>query len=439
MRLQIEKVVYGGAGLAHQAEAGKAVFVPFTLPGEIVEAELSVEKDAYGGAELVRVIEASSDRVAPGCVHFGACGGCQLQHAEYSAQMRMKAGILRESLERVGLVELPEVQSHGDAFWGYRNRIRLRIAEMDGALRLGYNRRGSNEFLPIQECPIAAPLLWRAASALLKLAETDKGAERWLRGAVEIEFFSNGDETKLQMTLFVRGALSADLKGLCERLRVVVPELVGAGVSILAKESALRSRRTERPAAGASWGAEGLLYRAAGADYWVSRGGFFQVNRFLIDTMVRLVTEGREGRLAWDLYAGVGLFSKALAKAFERVVGVEGSETAAADLAGTLKGPRTQAICASTVDFLRHTVIQRERPEVVVMDPPRAGLGADVCELLVRLKAAELVYVSCDPVTLARDLKVLVDGGYALVELHLVDMFPQTFHQETVVVLRRGA
>jgi 23S rRNA (uracil1939-C5)-methyltransferase len=161
------------------------------------------------------------------------------------------------------------------------------------------------------------------------------------------------------------------------------------------------------------------------------------VNRSLIDTMVRVVTAGRSGDLAWDLYAGVGLFSRVLAKSFARVVAVEGSETAAADLAQASKSTGIRAVCASTADFLREAVVQRERPQLVVMDPPRAGVGAEVCALLARLKAEEMVYVSCDPVTFSRDLRAMVDSGYTLVQLHLVDMFPQTFHLETVAVLRR--
>jgi 23S rRNA (uracil1939-C5)-methyltransferase len=440
MRLQIEKLVYGGAGLAYQSDgtdAGKAVFVPFTLPGEVVEAALSVDKSGYQEASLVSVIEASSERVAAGCRHFGECGGCQLQHAAYRAQVLMKTEILRETLERARLGSLPEVQVHTGEPWGYRNRVRWRVAVVDGAIRLGYNRRGGNDFLAINECPIAAPLLWRAASALLQLAESDAAAARWLRAAVEVEFFTNADETRLQMTVFVRKALSAGFDDLCGRLKLEVPELVGVGVSILAKESAQKRRRDERPAAGARWGADGLPYTAAGTDYWVSRGGFFQVNRFLIDEMVRAVTDERRGRLAWDLYAGVGLFSRPLARGFERIVAVEGDETAAADLGRALKGEGMRAVRASTVEFLRDAVVQRERPELVVMDPPRAGVGAEVCALLARVKAAEMVYVSCDPVTLSRDLKAMVDSGYRIKELHLVDMFPQTFHLETVAMLRR--
>lgn len=435
MRLHIEKAVYGGSGLAHQTDgegAGRAVFVPFTLPGESVEARLTGEKDGFGEAALVQVSEASADRVAPGCGHFGECGGCQYQHAEYAAQVAMKVGILRETLERAGLVALPEVQAHSAAAWGYRNRIRLRVAVVDGRPRVGYNRRGSNEFLAIRECPIAAPLLWRAAEALLQIGAEQSAAGRWVRGAEEVEFFCTGDEKKLQSTVFVRKERVGGFDEFCERLRGLVPESVGVGVSLIYGETA--QRRVQKVRALRSWGAEGLSYRAAGEEYWVSRGGFFQVNRFLVDELVRVVTAGRSGSMAWDLYAGVGLFSRVLARGFEQVVAVE---AAGEDLVRSFKGAGRRGVSATTVEFLRGAVVQRERPELVVMDPPRAGVGAEVCALLAMVSAAEMVYVSCDPVTLARDLKAMVAAGYSLVEVHMVDLFPQTFHLETVVVLRK--
>lgn len=433
MTLQIEKVVYGGAGLAHTVEdeaGGRAVFVPFTLPGELVEASATESKSGVLNAELVQLVQASSDRVEPKCAHFGECGGCHYQHADYNAQLEIKTGILRETLERAGLAELPEVRVHAGEPWEYRNRIRLRVAKVDGVLRVGYLRRGSNDFLPITMCPIAAPILWRAAEALLKLAETSDAA-RLLEKITEVEFFATQDERALQMTLFTQHRISG-FDAFCQKLRALLPELAGAGVSMLRAEG---SRRAERPRAIAAWGVEGLSYAAAGEKYWVGRGGFFQVNRSLVDELVRIVAADRSGMLAWDLYAGVGLFSRVLKMSFDEVVAVE---AAADDLVKTFKGNGRRAVAATTVEFLRGAVVQRERPELVVMDPPRAGVGAEVCGLLGRLRAKEIVYVSCDPVTLARDLKALVDFGYRINELHMVDMFPQTFHQETVVILDRA-
>jgi 23S rRNA (uracil1939-C5)-methyltransferase len=434
MKLQIEKEVYGGAGLAHQAEgegAGRAVFVPFTLPGELVEAHLLEQKSAFGEASLVQVLSASEDRVQPLCAHFGQCGGCHYQHAAYPAQVQIKVAILRETLERAGLTTLPAVQTHAGEPWIYRNRTRLRIDEFDSFLRVGYNRRGSNDFLAVKECPILAPLLWRTAEALLQVSTEDSTAARWLRGAVEMELFTAGNEKKLQMTVFVRKE-QAGLSALCERMQALVPELASAYASLLPSAGPHRRARSPRQLEG--WGAQGLSYHVAGEDYWVGRGGFFQVNRFLVDNLVRIVTAGRRGVIAWDLYAGVGLFSRGLAGEFQQVVAVE---AAANELSRSFRGRGKRAVEATTLEFLRSAVVQRERPELIVMDPPRVGVGAEVCALLARVSAPEIVYVSCDPVTLGRDLKSLAEAGYHLVELHMVDMFPQTFHLETVAVLRR--
>jgi 23S rRNA (uracil1939-C5)-methyltransferase len=433
MRLQIEKAVYGGAGLAHQTEgegAGRAVFVPFTLPGEIVEAKLMGEREGFGEAALTQVVEPSPDRVTPDCVHFGECGGCQYQHANYTAQAKLKSEILQETLQRAGLDALPEIQIHSAAPWRYRNRTQLRVAVQDGILRAGYTRRGTNEFLAIQECPILAPLLWRVAAALVQLATENSAAGGWARDVREMELFTDADEQKLQMTLFVQKDRTG-FNGFCERIKELVPELAGVGLSLLSQGT---QRRTQKPRQLQSWGMDGLNYRAAEEGYWVSRSGFFQVNRFLLDELVKVVTKGRKGRLAWDLYAGVGLFSRVLAREFQQVVAVE---AAGSDLAKSFKGAGRRAVESTTVEFLRGAVVQRDRPELIVMDPPRAGVGAEVSALLSKVSAQEMVYVSCDPVTLARDLKSMVESGYGLVELHMVDLFPQTFHLETVVVLRK--
>jgi 23S rRNA (uracil1939-C5)-methyltransferase len=434
MKLQIEKAVYGGAGLAHQTEGehrGQTMFVPFTLPGELVEARLLEQKAGFGDASLIDVITPSKNRVQPACAHFGQCGGCHYQHAEYSAQLEMKVAILHETLERAGLSALPAIQSHAGEPWAYRNRTRLRVEEVNSTPWVGYNRRGSNEFLGIHECPILAPLLWRGASSLQQIGAEASLAARWLRNALEIEFFATGDEKKLLMTVFVRKEQTG-FGTFCARMKEFLPELVGANTSLLAS-TGLRQRTPPQRRA-EIWGAEGLSYRAAGEEYWVSHGGFFQVNRSLIDELVQLVTTGRSGTIAWDLYAGVGLFSRVLTKSFRQVVAVE---SVAHDLSSSFKGIGRRAVEATTVEFLRSAVVQRERPGLIVMDPPRAGVGAEVCALLARIAAPEIIYVSCDPVTLARDLKSLIEAGYYVSELHMVDMFPQTFHLETVVVLRR--
>lgn len=434
MKLLIEKAIYGGNCLAHQTQgndAGKAVFVPFTLPGELVEARLLERRNSFGEASLVDVLTGSNDRVVPRCSHFGQCGGCNYQHAIDTAQLRIKAGILLETLERAGLTSLSPIQTHSGEPWHYRNRTRLRIEEIEGAFRLGYNRRASNEFLPIHECPILAPLLWRSAEAFLELATENTPVRRWFHNAVEVELFTTGDEKSLQISIFLKNH-QPGIATFSERMQKRIPQLAGTTAFLL--PSTGTPRRAKSPKLLDTWGAPGLNYRVADEEYWVHNGGFFQVNRFLIDEVVRVATTERRGAIAWDLYAGAGLFSKVLARSFQQVVAVE---AAASDLSRTFGGPGRRAVQSTTLEFLRQAVIQRDRPQLIVMDPPRAGLGAEVCALLARVAAPEMVYISCDPVTLGRDLKALTSAGYKIAELHMVDMFPQTFHLETVAVLRK--
>ncbi len=426
--LRIEKLVAGGDGLAHDA-SGAAVFLPFTLPGELVEGTPA--------GKAARILEASPDRVVPACVHFGACGGCQYQMAAYPAQLAVKTAILGEIFARAGLTGLPEPQTIASPEpYGYRNRIRLRVGQGASSFALGYNVRGSREFLPVRMCPIAAPVLPRAAEALLAVAARHPDAASWLAAAAEVEFFCTADETRVQVTLLCTRKPPRDVSAFshfAEALHRELPALAGAAAVRVDPRS---GRALETLAA---WGAPGLPCTVSEETYWVTRGAFFQVNRFLLPALVDLVCAGRSGELAWDLFAGVGLFSRVLARGFGAVTAVESNPVASADLRAALRrlGPRHRAVEATTLDFLRRAVLERERPELVVLDPPRAGAGDEVCALLARLTPREIVYLSCDPATLARDLAVLTRTGYRVLALHLIDLFPQTYHVETLAVLDR--
>jgi 23S rRNA (uracil1939-C5)-methyltransferase len=437
VELRIERVVYGGFGLARLAATEpssqtSASLIPFTLPGELVEAAPSGSKDEL---QLLHVLEASSERVQPGCPHFGVCGGCHLQMASYPEQLHIKEEVLRESLRRAGVTEFPSVVSHASEPWHYRNRIRLHVTREKGTLRLGYRERASHSILPISTCPIAAPILWRAAEAMLKAASHDPDMDRWLESSAEVEFFCDADMSRLQITLLCtasKAPVPAGFQKTFARLQQDVPELVGAGALRIHPRTAQVQQEL------ASWGALGFNYEVAGERYWVARGGFFQVNRFLLPTMVDLVCADERGGSAWDLFAGVGLFARILARTFERVTAVEANPVAARELAAAMQrlGAQHRGVAAVIVDYLRKALLQRERPELVVLDPPRAGAGVEACQLLAQISPRRIVYVSCDPVTLGRDLAAL-QSSYGIESSHLVDLFPQTYHQEAVVKLRR--
>jgi len=251
----------------------------------------------------------------------------------------------------------------------------------------------------------------------------------------EIALFCNADESALLASVFTAGPAKACFDEFTSALQQQIPALIGA--ELVAEGRPARRGRAEPPRTFAQWGATSLSYRAAGFDYRVDHGAFFQVNRWLVDALVELVTSGQKGALAWDLFAGVGLFARQLTGSFGRVVAVESAPSATQALAANLKGTTGTAVRAATLDFLRRNR-KGGRPDLIVVDPPRQGLGAEITALLGEIAAPAVVYVSCDPATLARDLRVLTGTGYDLESVTLADLFPQTFHLETVAHLRRA-
>lgn len=435
----------------------------------------------------------SLGETSPLCPHFGPCGGCQLQHLLYPTQLALKHDRLTTLLAEAEIPTPPPVQTHAADPWHYRNRIRLRVeASSEGTFALGYNRGNTNDFLPIHTCPISAPLLLDTAQRLVALAPVNPTHAKWLAAIAELELFTTPDESHLQLTLLLRTApdISTDqvartFTALCEALHQHIPQLTGAGAELLRSThaNAPRPRASRRAAANftaPTWGSPGLRYpvtlNRTPEQLWVSRASFFQVNGHLVDSLVAVATQnvtssqpeaipgtsssrpkaaGRSGEipfveklhsptivptaqpLAWDLFAGVGLFTRALAPYFTRIVAVESAPAATADLAAA-RLPNLRIVTSTVLDFLRIAALDRDRPDLVLLDPPRAGLGLEAATLLAHLRPARIVYVSCDPITLARDLAAMLSSGYNLAELHLVDMFPQTSHQETVAILDRS-
>jgi 23S rRNA (uracil1939-C5)-methyltransferase len=436
LEFTIEKLIYGGDGLARlpadEKGRGKAVFVPFTLPGEKVEASIEEEKPGFARARARRILQASPERIEAQCPYFQRCGGCHYQHTSYEQQLAIKAEILKENLRRLAKIELSSaLQVHASPPWNYRNRTRLQVRG-ESNFTLGYFKPGSHELLAVEACPISSPLLNRAIETLWRLGRDGKIPSE-LR---EVELFANEDDTRLQVELYTdpREGEARRTKGaqdFVERLRAELPEMMSAYVSAQAILHArgVRGHITEE----LDWSLMPgeFLYRTKAGPLRVSAGSFFQVNRFLVDELVGMVTGGRSGGVALDLYAGVGLFTVALAASFGHIVAVESSHGSAKDL--KYNSPRNVKTVRSTVDEYLAGKAAKVRAELVVVDPPRAGLGDRVARGLVKLGAPRLIYVSCDPATLARDLSTLTAGGYRVERAHLMDMFPQTYHIETVV------
>jgi 23S rRNA (uracil1939-C5)-methyltransferase len=442
VQFTIEKLIYGGDGLARipaigDERRGKTVFVPYVAPGERVEATVVEERKGYTRAALVEVLSASSDRTAPRCPHFGVCGGCHYQHLEYGAQLEAKRQILAETILRGAKLELPPIELHSGEAYGFRNRTRMKIA-VEPEFALGYYRQGSHELEAVHECPISSPLINQAIAALWDLA----GEAASYPSLREVQFFANHNDSELLVELFIHHATTPVLLAKFARLlRERMPEIAGVAVFAsgggdeeLEDGNLEASRRLSRAGVPFVEGTPSLTYQVGSHGYRVSAGSFFQTNRFLGAKLVELVTAGRSGRAALDLYAGVGLFTLPMSHNFERITSVEIAQNSFDDLAANAAVPHIQAVHSTTEDYLNAA---RGRWDFAIVDPPRAGLGARVVKSLVGLRIPQVAYVSCDPATLSRDLVTLLAAGYWVEDAHLVDLFPQTYHMETVLHLAR--
>jgi 23S rRNA (uracil1939-C5)-methyltransferase len=393
LQLHIEKLVYGGEGLSRLD--GEVVFTPFVLPGETVEAERTEARKHVQRARLLRVEVPSPDRIEPPCPAFARCGGCQYQHAAYDAQLRFKRDILAETLRRVGKIEFDPARIGIESAepFGYRNRAQFHFESG----RVGYREMNSRRLVAIEQCPIGSPKINEVVARLNRMVRD----RRWPAFVRSLEVFT--DERQVQWNVLESERPVA--KRFFDWLGEEVPGTVAGP----------------------------LEYEVNQDRFQVSGTSFFQVNRFLLPRLAELAVGEAGGASAWDLYAGVGLFSLPLASRFDRVVAVEGGRSAE-DLRHNAERARAFVDVAGeqTEVFLAKA---KTAPDFVLADPPRAGLGKAATTRLAELRPAALVIVACDPATLARDLAAL-QSVYEIATITMVDLFPQTFHLETIVRLR---
>lgn len=390
----VEKLVYGGQGLARVE--GRVALVPFVLPEERVRLKMEAERRGVTEARLLEVLAPAAGRVAPQCPFYARCGGCHYQHAEYAVQLDQKRQILREVLARIGKLEAPaEIGAVAGEPWAYRNRTQLHLGGGD----IGFFGIGSHHLVAVDRCPISSPRINEALAALRAM----KGERRFPGFITSLELFTN--ETDVQVNVLESG------RPVSKRFFDWCAEKIPG------------------------YAADAIEYPVGAAVYRVHHKSFFQVNRFLIEPLIAAALEGAEGETALDLYSGVGLFSMALARRFRSVTAVETSSSAVRDLEFNAQRAGVEVeVHREPVEAFLETA--ENAPDFVLADPPRAGLGKHAVRHLLRLKPRQVTIVACDPATLARDLAALVAGGYKIEQLTLVDLFPQTFHIETVARLR---
>ncbi|HUY14682.1 MAG TPA: 23S rRNA (uracil(1939)-C(5))-methyltransferase RlmD [Terriglobia bacterium] len=436
--VQIEKLIYGGGALAHHH--GKPVFVSQTLPGERLEAEPTHTLKGILHARPVRILTASTDRVDPPCPYFGRCGGCQYQHIAPPSQTVHKVTILRETLSRVGKISWPsEIIAHSGPAWGYRNQAQFKLAlEADGKRTLGFFAASSHHIVPVGTCNIIAPSLGMVLGELQTWMKENagRGIGTGMEGCREIDLMADHTDENVMMTL--RGEVDpANCKDLADTLFNLLPQ-----VKTVAIESQVPGQEFQ------VFGQPSLNYQAGDFNYRVSPGSFFQTSRFLIPQLVHsassipVQSDSPNGvpqrKLALDLYAGAGLFALPLARQFQQVIAVESNPSSAADLAANASRSqpgRIRAVHQPVCDFLKHS--HKSEPDLVVLDPPRAGVGLPTLRLLANLCPRRIHYVSCHPPTLARDLAFLLAARYRIESIQMFDFFPQTYHIECLVTLTR--
>jgi 23S rRNA (uracil1939-C5)-methyltransferase len=397
---------YGGEVMGRLAD-GRAVFIPFALPGERVRIRLVEDKRRYARGELLEIIEPSPERVAPRCPHFQVCGGCHYQHLPYESQLALKAEVLQDQLARIGGLKdvhvAPTVPSPRP--FNYRNHIQFHQAP-DGAL--GFQAARSNQVVAVQECHLPeAPIdaLWPQLQ-LEPLPGLDRVGVRV------------GADEELQLILESSDPQAFEFS--VEDLPISAVHLGPGGTIVLA-------------------GSEALAFEVLGRTFQVSAGSFFQVNTPQAAAMVEHLLGAlplENSPTVLDVYCGVGLFSAFLAERAGRLVGIESNPDACGDFATNLdEFDHVELYEALAAEVLGSVDFQ---PDIVVVDPPRTGLGREALDGLLAQEAGWIAYISCDPSTLARDAKRMGAGGYELVQITPFDLFPQTFHIESISIWRKN-
>ncbi len=414
--LSIEKLVYGGYGFTFHD--GKAYFVRYAAPSELVRAEIIKEKKDYNEATAKEIVVPSEARREPRCIYYGYCGGCQLQHIDYEQQIKAKEEILIENLQRIGKIKninlLESIRSEKE--FNYRIRVQFKIA----GKKLGFFAWDSNEVVEINECPVLHPKLNSIIHQLKELIFDVSDVK-------EIHILYSPFRDEYLCKLVTTTSLTRDM------LKRIKEEFLGDKVVGVGNYSRMRHGLNKR----SSVGRDHTYIRVGNMILRVSNDSFLQANYTLWSAMIQTVAEDVRFKKALDLHCGIGFFTLPLAN---RGHFIEGSDVNLKSISDANYNKALNGI--DNVTFVKASAYYQlksrlgELVDLVVLDPPRSGLEHGEVDLLLELKPEKIIYISCNPSTLARDISVLVKEHYKLESTRLIDLFPQSYHIESINILK---
>jgi len=419
---KVESLAYSSFGVLKNE--GKVVFVPYTVTGDVISFEIEKEKKTFSEGKLVEVLNSSPYRRKPLCPYFGKCGGCQWQHVIYEHQLTSKKQIVKDLFERIGKIYEPFIDEiiPSDSEWYYRNRVRFQVGKSkDKTINLGFAIYNSNDVVDIETCYIVK-------KPIVELLKKIRNYKTELQGVYDFEVYYS--ETEDQYIFY---AITRDITAFNNVRRL--PELFKGG--ILYDKKTKRSITIKSPF---------LNYKIKGEsislDLKINAGGFIQANEStnakIISTLLKELGEHKEMKLL-ELYAGSGNFTIPLSKLFKQVVAVEGSGVSAQALEENVYKANAMNVITVKNDVEKEVVKSfnlKKKYDVIFIDPPRIG-AKDIMTYLPHLGAHTIAYLSCNPATLARDLQLLINSGFSLEKVIPFDMFPQTFHIESLAILKR--
>ena len=441
IELRIDSLGSEGQGVGRYE--GMAVFVPFALPNELVKAHIIKVAKNYAVGKLIKVIEPSKVRREPRCSSFTRCGGCNLMHMDYAAQLEYKRGLVENAFARIAKIEGVHVENTigMDEPYHYRNKAAFPFAMVDGRMCFGFFAPRSHRLIPIDGCFIEQEPLYNVASAVHCWAEendiqpydeeTGSGTIRHVvsrittSGDIMAVIVTKGRPKKLNKLVDM-------LKERCEGIKSIILNRNDEDTNVIFG----RSYET-------LWGEDTLTENLCGFEFSVSAASFLQVNPVQTECLyaqVEAFLPEKDGFEAIDVYCGTGTISMILSKRAKHVTGIENIKPAVEDAARNAErngAGNADFICADAAEALPELIEKGIRPDVIVIDPPRKGCDKAVLNAITGSAVQRVIYVSCDPATLARDVRILVDGGYSIQKVQPIDMFPQTAHVETVVLLSR--